>query len=83
MLERLAAIDGRIPLLLFWGVEDSSVPVAVGRAARERLTKARLVCVENLNHTPYYENPPLFHDVLLRFIEGGLEGMRQPGLTLT
>jgi len=83
VLDRLAAIDGRIPLLLFWGVEDSSVPVAVGRAARERLTKARLVCVENLNHTPYYENPPLFNDVLLRFIEGGLDGMQRPGITLS
>jgi pimeloyl-ACP methyl ester carboxylesterase len=83
VLEPLAAIDGRIPLLLFWGVEDSSVPVERGRAARERLTKARLVCVENLNHTPYYENPPLFNDVLLRFIEGKLDGIRHPGLTLT
>jgi pimeloyl-ACP methyl ester carboxylesterase len=81
--ERLAEMDGRIPLLLFWGVEDSSVPVAVGRAARDKLTKARLVCVENLNHTPYYENPPLFNDVLMRFIEGGLDEVRHPGLTLT
>jgi pimeloyl-ACP methyl ester carboxylesterase len=83
VLDRLPAIAERIPLLLFWGVDDSSVPVAVGRAAREKLPRARLVCVDHVNHTPYYENPPLFNDILLRFMRGSLESLNIRGVTLT
>jgi 2-hydroxy-6-oxonona-2,4-dienedioate hydrolase len=80
--ERLPVIADIVPLLLFWGVDDTSVSVEVGRAARAKLPKARLVTVEHLNHTPYYENPPLFNEVLLRFIDGTLDTMAAPGLTL-
>jgi 2-hydroxy-6-oxonona-2,4-dienedioate hydrolase len=81
--ERLTEIEDKVPLLLFWGVDDSSVPVAVGRAARVQLPKARLVCVEGLNHTPYYEDPEIFNSVLLGFMCDGLEKFEAPALTLT
>jgi pimeloyl-ACP methyl ester carboxylesterase len=83
VLEPLAAIDGRTPLLLFWGVEDSSVPVARGRAARERLTKARLVCVENLNHTPYYEKSVAVQRCAAALHRGRARWDTATGLTLT
>lgn len=83
VLDRLPAIADQVPLLLFWGVDDTSVPIAVGRAAHARLPKSRMICVEHLNHTPYYENPPLFNEVLLRFIAGRLDGIQAPGLTLS
>lgn len=82
VLERLPAIAEQVPLLLFWGVDDTSVSVDIGRAARDRLPRARLVTVEHLNHTPYYENPPLFNEVLLKFIAGRLDSVQAPGLTL-
>jgi 2-hydroxy-6-oxonona-2,4-dienedioate hydrolase len=53
VLERLPTIEDEVPLLLFWGSEDSSVSVQVGRAAHERLKKSRFICVDGLNHTPY------------------------------
>jgi 2-hydroxy-6-oxonona-2,4-dienedioate hydrolase len=83
VLERLRTIEDQVPLLLFWGVDDTSVPVAVGRSARERLPRARLVTVEKLNHTPYYEDPALFNEVLLAFIRGRLDGLSAKGLVLS
>jgi 2-hydroxy-6-oxonona-2,4-dienedioate hydrolase len=83
VLDRLGEIADTVPLLLFWGVNDSSVPVETGRAARARLTKSRLVCVEGLNHTPYYENPSLFNHVLVKFIVGELPAITAFGLILT
>lgn len=83
VLERLRTIEEQVPLLLFWGVDDTSVPVDVGRAARERLPRARLVTVEGLNHTPYYEAPALFNEVLLAFIRGRLQGLSTEGLVLS
>jgi 2-hydroxy-6-oxonona-2,4-dienedioate hydrolase len=70
VLERLAGIENEVPLLLFWGSEDSSVSVQIGRAAHERLKKSRFICAEGLNHTPYFENPALFNSALLKFIQG-------------
>jgi pimeloyl-ACP methyl ester carboxylesterase len=83
VLERLRTIEDRVPLLLFWGVDDSSVSIEIGRAAHAKLPKSRLITVENLNHTPYYENPQLFNEVLLKFIAGKLDTVKAPGLTLS
>jgi pimeloyl-ACP methyl ester carboxylesterase len=83
VLERLRTIEDKVPLLLFWGTDDSSVNVDIGRAAHASLPKSRLITVQNLNHTPYYENPPLFNDVLLRYITGRLDGVQAPGLSLS
>ncbi len=83
VLERLRTIEDRIPLLLFWGVDDSSVSIEIGRAAHARLPKSRFIAVEHLNHTPYYENPALFNNVLLKFIDDGLDTVKAPGLTVS
>lgn len=83
VLERLREIEDKVPLLLFWGVDDSSVSVDIGRAAHASLPRSRLVTVENLNHTPYYENPALFNEVLLSFIRGKLDEVTAPGLRLS
>jgi 2-hydroxy-6-oxonona-2,4-dienedioate hydrolase len=82
VLDRLPTIADQVPLLLFWGLEDSSVSIDIGRAAHARLPRSRLVTVEHLNHTPYYENPAVFNEVLLKFIGGQLDTVCTPGLTL-
>jgi pimeloyl-ACP methyl ester carboxylesterase len=83
VLEPLRAIEEQVPLLLFWGVDDASVPVATGRHARSQLPRARLITVDGLNHTPYYEDPQLFNRVLLAWIRGGLEAIREKGLSVS
>ena len=81
VLDGLAALGKRLPLLLLWGEEDQSVPVAVGRAARDRLADAKLVTVARANHTPYMERPELFNRVLTDFLAGRLGAFTAPGLT--
>jgi pimeloyl-ACP methyl ester carboxylesterase len=82
VLEKLRTIEDRVPLLLFWGEDDTSVSVDIGRAARDRLPCSRLVTVRGLNHTPYYENPTLFNRVLLAYMGGSLDSVSADGLTL-
>lgn len=79
VLERLAALGDRFPLLLLWGEEDKSVPVEIGRAAHASLPRSRLAVFKRTNHTPYWEHPPLFNRVLLDFLAGRL----QAGATAT
>ncbi len=81
---RLHQIEDRVPLLLFWGSEDSSVNVTVGKDARRSLTKSQLIVAPGLNHTPYYEQPSLFNEVLLKFIAGDLVALNgNPSLLLS
>lgn len=81
VLDGLAALGKTPPLLLLWGEEDQSVPVAVGRAARERLRDAKLVTFARTNHTPYMERPELFNRVLTDFLAGRLGSFAAPELT--
>jgi pyruvate dehydrogenase E2 component (dihydrolipoamide acetyltransferase) len=81
VLDGLAALGKALPLLLVWGEEDQSVPVAVGRAARERLVDAKLVTFARTNHTPYMERPELFNRVLIDFLGGRLGSFAAPELT--
>lgn len=70
VLDRLAALQDRFPLLLLWGEEDKSVPVEIGRAAHQALPHSRLVVFKNTSHTPYWEHPALFNRTLLEFLRG-------------
>jgi 2-hydroxy-6-oxonona-2,4-dienedioate hydrolase len=83
VLDRLAAIDGRVPLLLLWGDQDRSAPVAIAEAARGRLPNARLAVMAGVNHTPYMENPLLFRAILGAFLKDRLAGFSAPGVALT
>jgi pimeloyl-ACP methyl ester carboxylesterase len=72
VLDRLAALQGRFPLLLLWGEADKSVPVEIGRAAHQALPQSRLVVFKNTSHTPYWEHPALFNRTLLEFLQGDI-----------
>jgi pimeloyl-ACP methyl ester carboxylesterase len=77
----LAALGDRFPLLLLWGEADQSVPVEVGRDARNRLPHARLATFANTNHTPYMERPELFNRMILDFLNGNIGSYAAPGVT--
>ena len=79
-LPDLMALDGRIPLMLLWGSADESVPVEVAHAAREQLPRAQLAVMHGINHTPYIENPALFQQIVLDFLQGG-RGISAAGVT--
>ena len=79
-LPDLVALDGKIPLLLLWGSDDKSVPVEVAQATRERMPHARFAIMPGINHTPYIENPALFQQIVLDFLQNG-RGISAAGVT--
>ena len=76
LIDALAALGSRLPLLLVWGDNDPLVPVSVGHAARKRMPHARLATITGVNHAPYIEQPVLFQRAVLDFLTG------QPGQSM-
>jgi pimeloyl-ACP methyl ester carboxylesterase len=66
--EKLAACP--IPVLLAWGDQDKTVPLAVGQQAAKLLPKSKLVVLQGAAHTPYYEKHQAFNAALLEFLGG-------------
>lgn len=58
-----------LPALLLWGSEDHVVPVAQAALLRERLKAAELEVLPGAGHPAYLEEPRLFHDALMRFLD--------------
>lgn len=72
IVEALAALGGRPPILLVWGESDQSIPVAVGEAAHAGLPGSRLVVLSDTAHNPYIDKPEIFCRVVLDFLGGTL-----------
>jgi pimeloyl-ACP methyl ester carboxylesterase len=66
--EVVAAVQA--PTLLIWGAEDDLVPLAMSRPLHERLAESRLLVLERANHFCMFEQPRVFNDALLRFLQG-------------
>jgi 2-hydroxy-6-oxonona-2,4-dienedioate hydrolase len=67
--DQLPDIAAQVPLLLVWGGQDTTVPVAVGRTASDRLSPATLVVIDDAAHSVYYEQPASFNATVLRFLD--------------
>jgi pimeloyl-ACP methyl ester carboxylesterase len=74
--ERLAALTSKLPMLLIWGAEDKTVPLAVGDAAWKMLHGSRLAVLARAAHSPYYERPADFNRLVCNFL-GGSFGNRE------
>jgi pimeloyl-ACP methyl ester carboxylesterase len=68
VLELLLKLDGRIPLLLIWGMEDAAVPVAVAEEAAAKLKAAQFVKMAGTAHNPYMDKPEEFSRAILEFL---------------
>jgi len=64
--EKLAA--SAVPVLLAWGDQDKTVPLAVGQQAAKLLPKSKLVTLPGAAHTPYYEKHQDFNAALAEFL---------------
>jgi pimeloyl-ACP methyl ester carboxylesterase len=64
----LAAMPSRPPLALVWGLEDRSVPIAVGKEAARMLAPAPLHEIAGAAHAPYFEKAEQFNELLLGFL---------------
>jgi 2-hydroxy-6-oxonona-2,4-dienedioate hydrolase len=66
--EKLAAL--KKPVLLAWGEQDKTVPLAVGEGAHKLIPGSKLVVLQGAAHTPYYERPEQFNRALVDFLKG-------------
>lgn len=67
----------QVPTLLIWGDDDDLLPFALGRQLHARLSGARLFVIHGANHFCMYEQPQVFNQTLLAFLEG-----QEVGLTI-
>ena len=57
-----------IPVLLVWGREDRTVPLAVSDKVREIAPCAEFHVIDEAAHMPHYERPEIFNPIIIRFL---------------
>lgn len=78
--ETAPRIDARgLPVLLFWGSEDHTVPPEEAEVLAARFDDPTLRVIEGAGHPSYLEHPQEFHEALLAFLSGLRDGDRAPG----
>lgn len=60
----------RIPTLFVWGAHDRMVSEAYGRSYCGMISGARFETIERAGHFPHQEQPKLFAEKVLKFMEG-------------
>ncbi len=63
----LAEID--VPTLIIHGANDQLIPLAEAKAMHQAIPEAELVIVPDAGHLPNLEQPDLFNDAVLDFLE--------------
>jgi pimeloyl-ACP methyl ester carboxylesterase len=56
------------PTLLFWGMNDKTVPFEYSKTAMKALPHAEFHAIENCGHIPHYEKPEIVNPILLEFL---------------
>jgi len=64
---KIGALD--IPTLLFWGVDDKTIPFAHSDAIRATIPQVQFIAVENCGHIPHYEKPEIVNPILKKFLQ--------------
>jgi pimeloyl-ACP methyl ester carboxylesterase len=59
----------QLPILLIWGQSDRMVPSSLGSIFAELNSQIELVELPKLGHCPHDENPTLFNQILLKWLE--------------
>ena len=66
---KLAVVQA--PTLLVWGERDALVPPSVAERLRVALPDSRLALMRGVGHTPMWERPGEFNQLVLDFLSGG------------
>jgi pimeloyl-ACP methyl ester carboxylesterase len=56
------------PTLLFWGMNDATVPFEYSKLIMKAMPHAELHAIENCGHIPHYERPEVVNPILLEFL---------------
>ncbi len=59
----------QIPKLLFWGENDETIPYEVHEKVQEKMKDLKFVSVPECGHMPNYEQPNIFNNALLEFLQ--------------
>jgi pimeloyl-ACP methyl ester carboxylesterase len=60
----------RVPTLFLWGANDRMVGEAYGRAYCAMIGGARFETIERAGHFPHHEQPQIFAEKVLKFMDG-------------
>jgi abhydrolase domain-containing protein 14 len=66
-MEQLQTIQ--VPCLVLWGSKDRVAPLDSGRLLEERISGAELKIFEDAGHPCYLDQPDLWHEELLAFLD--------------
>jgi pimeloyl-ACP methyl ester carboxylesterase len=58
----------RKPTLLFWGVDDATVPFESSKLILKAMPQAEFHAIENCGHIPHYEKPEIVNPILQEFL---------------
>ena len=56
------------PTLLFWGMDDTTVPFEYSKLILKAIPQAELHAIENCGHIPHYEKPEIVNPILREFL---------------
>jgi pimeloyl-ACP methyl ester carboxylesterase len=56
------------PTLLFWGMDDATVPFESSKLILKAMPHAEFHAIENCGHIPHYEKPEIVNPILLEFL---------------
>jgi pimeloyl-ACP methyl ester carboxylesterase len=65
--EKLGNSD--IPVKVFWGREDQTVPLEFSNKLLELIPQARLTVIDEAGHLPHYERSEVFNPLLLEYLQ--------------
>lgn len=58
-----------LPVQLYWGREDQTVPLEYSEKILELVPRAKLSIIENAGHIPHFERPEAFNPLLINFLQ--------------
>ncbi len=64
--EQVGKMD--MPVLLFWGRNDRTVPFEYNETLRAMLPNVEFHVIEDCGHIPHYEKPDEVNPILLEFL---------------
>jgi pimeloyl-ACP methyl ester carboxylesterase len=56
------------PTLLFWGIDDKTIPFETSKVILQAIPHAEFHAIENCGHIPHYEKPGVVNPILLEFL---------------
>ncbi len=66
-----------VPVLLVWGQQDQTVPIAMSRVIRSNIPAVEFFPVDSAGHLPHIEQSAMVHDRMQQFLVAHPAGMKQ------